>query len=130
MVSLSPKGMMKKLLSLAAGVAGAGILLAPLVLAPKANAGYYERTPGSWACKNSLDPQCENPERNIADSWAAKNNPGPEYSEPPRIDAKLAKGSWVCRNNQNTPSCGNPLRYSIPSSDRENWPTYFPQSGQ
>lgn len=118
---------MKKLLSVSAGVLGAGILLAPFALAPKADAVYYERNPGSWACKNSLDPQCENPERDIAESWAKKNNPGPDYSEPPRIGADLAKGSWVCRNNQNTPACSNPLRYTIPDSDTENWPTYFPE---
>ncbi len=117
---------MKKLLSVSSGLLGLGILFAPLAFAPKASAGYYEREPGSFACRNSLDPQCDNPARNTADTgWVCKNNPGPDCAEPPRISSELSKGSWVCRNNQNTPSCGNPLRYSIPESDRENWPTYF-----
>lgn len=119
---------MKKLLSISSGVLGLGILLAPLAFAPKASAVYYEREPGSFACRNSLDPQCENPARNISDSWACKNNPGPDCAEPPRIDSELSKGNWACRNNQNTPSCGNPLRFSIPDSDTENWPTYFDNS--
>lgn len=122
---------MKKLLSFSVGVVSAGILLAPFALAPKANAIYYEREPGSWACKNSLDPQCENPTRDIGTAedggWACKNNPGPVCTEPPRIDAELSEGSWVCRYNQNTPACDNPLRYSIPDSDVDNWPTYFPE---
>lgn len=123
--------MMKKLLSLSASFIGAGILLAPIAFTPKAQAIYYEREPGSFACDNSLDPQCENPTRDIGEaeegSWACKNNPGPDCTEPPRIGEELEKGVWSCRFNQNTPACSNPIRYSVPESDRENWPTYFPQ---
>jgi hypothetical protein len=131
MVSLTPKAMIKKLLPLSASIAGVGILLAPIAFAPKAEAIYYEREPGSFACENSLDPQCENPEREIGTAeeggWACRNNPGPVCTEPPRVDQELEKGAWVCRFNQNTPACGNPIRYSVPESDRENWPTYFPE---
>lgn len=119
---------MKKLFTLSVGIAGAGILLAPFAaFAPAAQAIYYEREPGSYACRNSLDPQCENPVREIeSESWTCKNNPGPDCTEPPRISQDLAKGAWVCRNNQNVVSCGNPVRYTVPESDLENWPTYFP----
>ncbi len=123
---------MKKLLSVSAGLLGMGILLAPLAFSPKASAVYYERERGTFPCRNSLDPQCENPTREIGETesggWACKNNPGPDCAEPPRIGSELQKGSWVCRNNQNTPSCGNPLRFSIPDDDVENWPTYFDNS--
>lgn len=132
MVSLTPKAMIKKLLTLSASIAGASILLAPIAFAPKAEAIYYEREPGSFACDNSLDPQCENPPRNIGEaeegSWACDNNPGPDCAEPPRIDQELSDGAWTCRFNQNTPACGNQIRYTVPESDRENWPTYFPQA--
>lgn len=123
--------MIKKLLSLSMGIAGAGILLAPLAFAPKAQAIYYEREPGTFACKNSLDPQCENPTRDIGTAeeggWACKNNPGPVCTEPPRIDEELEAGVWTCKLNQNTPACDNPIRYTVPEDDRDNWPTYFPQ---
>lgn len=118
---------MKKIFSLSMGIAGAGILLAPFAFAPAAQAIYYEREPGTFACRNSLDPQCENSERNIeSESWRCRNNPGPECTEPPRIDQKLARGTWVCRNNQNVVSCKNPVRFTVPDDDLENWPTYFP----
>lgn len=133
MASLTPKEMIKKLSLLSVGAASAGILLAPVVFAPKASAIYYEREPGTYACRNSLDPQCENPPREIGDaeegSWACQNNPGPDCTEPPRIGQDLDAGVWACRFNQNTPACGNPIRYSVPESDRENWPTYFPEVG-
>jgi hypothetical protein len=120
---------MKKLRSVSAGLLGVGILLAPLAFASKASATYYERTPGSFACRNSLDPQCKNPARETGEtkkgSWSCRNNPGPTCTEPPRISSDLKKGTWGCRNNQNTPTCANPLRFSIPTSDHENWPTYF-----
>lgn len=121
---------MKKLFSLSMGIAGAGVLLAPFAaFAPAAQAIYYERTAGSYECRNSLDPQCENPTREIeAEGWVCKNNPGPDCAEPPRVGQSLAKGSWVCRNNQNVVSCGNPVRFSVPDSDLENWPTYFPEA--
>lgn len=123
---------MKNLLSVSAGLLGVGILLAPLAFAPKASATYYERAAGTYACRNSLDPQCKNPTRSIGEaekgSWACRNNPGPACTEPPRIASELKKGTWVCRNNQNTPACANPLRFSIPDDDQENWPTYFPQA--
>lgn len=119
--------MMKKLFTLSMGIAGAGILLAPFAVAPDAQAIYYEREPGTFACRNSLDPQCENSAREIeAESWRCKNNPGPECTEPPRVDQALAKGSWVCRSNQNVVSCANPVRFTVPDSDLDNWPTYFP----
>lgn len=130
MVSLTPKAMIKKLLPLSAGIAGASVLLASFAFAPKAEAIYYEREPGSTACDNSLDPQCENPPREIGEaeegSWACDNNPGPACTDPPRLDQELSQGAWVCRFNQNTPACSNPIRYTVPESDRENWPTYFP----
>jgi len=128
---------MKNLLSVSAGVLGVGILLAPLAFAAESQQDtfnppgthYYERERGTFACRNSLDPQCKNPTRDIGEAkkgtWACRNNPGPACTNPPRIDRDLAKGTWVCRNNQNTPACGNPLRYSIPDWDHDNWPTYF-----
>jgi hypothetical protein len=121
--------MIKKLSLLSIGIASASALLAPIVLASKAEAVYYERTPGTYECRNSLDPQCKNPTRDIGKaeegSWACKNNPGPACTKPPRISESLAKGNWTCRFNQNTPSCGNPIRFSVPESDRSNWPNYF-----
>ncbi|MCU0523320.1 MAG: hypothetical protein MUF72_00680 [Elainella sp. Prado103] len=119
---------MKKLFSLSIVLAGAGISLAPFAaFAPAAQAIYYERTPGSYACRNSLDPQCENPTRDFeSEKWICKNNPGPDCAEPPRVDQELARGAWVCRNNQNVVSCQNPIRYSVPDSELETWPTYFP----
>lgn len=121
---------MKKLSLLSAGIAGASVLLAPLAFIPAAQAIYYEREPGSFACRNSLDPQCGNPTREIeSEDWRCDNNPGPDCTDQaPRISEDLEKGVWTCRFNQNTPACGNPIRYSVPDSDRENWPTYFPQN--
>lgn len=120
---------MKKLLTLSAGVASVGILLAPFALAPQAGAIYYERSPGSFECDNSLDPQCENPERAIEnEDWRCTNNPGPECAEPPRIDEELTGGNWTCDNNQNVVACANPIRFSVPDDDLDNWPTYFPES--
>ena len=114
-----------------------GILFAPLAFAAESQSDtfnppgthYYERERGTFACRNSLDPQCKNPTRDIGEAkkgtWACRNNPGPACTEPPRIGSELKKGTWACRNNQNTPACGNPLRYSIPDWDHDNWPTYF-----
>ena len=128
---------MKKLLSVSAGVLGVGILFAPLAFAAESQSDtfnppgthYYERERGTFACRNSLDPQCKNPTRDTGEAkkgtWACRNNPGPACTEPPRIGSELKKGTWVCRNNQNTPACSNPLRYSIPDWDHDNWPTYF-----
>jgi hypothetical protein len=128
MLPFSVKAKMKKLLTLSAGVASVGILLAPFAFAPQAGAIYYERDPDSYACRNSLDPQCENPERGIeAESWVCKNNPGPDCAEPPRVDEELSRGNWTCRNNQNVVACTNPIRYTVPDDDLDNWPTYFPE---
>jgi hypothetical protein len=128
MESLTPKAMIKQLSLFSIGIVSAGMLLAPLVFASKAEA-YYERTPGSFACRNSLDPQCKNPKRSIGEaksgSFACRNNPGPACTKPPRISQSLKSGNWSCRFNQNTPSCGNPIRYTVPASDRSNWPGYF-----
>lgn len=122
--------MNKKLLPFSVGIASVGILLAPFTFAPKAEAIYYERARGSFECRNSLDPQCENPERPTEDAgWRCKNNPGPECAEPPRIDQDLTKGNWSCRTNQNVVSCKNPVRFSVPDEDLDNWPTYFPETG-
>lgn len=124
----SPTTTVKKLL-LSTGLLGAGVILAPFLNIAPAAAIYYERTPRTFECRNSLDPQCENPPRAIeSESWRCRNNPGPDCTEPPRIDEELARGNWTCRKNQNVVACRNPIRFTVPEEDRDNWPTYFPQS--
>ncbi|WP_088891631.1 hypothetical protein [Leptolyngbya ohadii] len=126
MKSQSAHALIKKLI-LSAGVAGAMVAAGAVIESPIARAAYPERTPGTFECRNSLDPQCENPPRAIeSESWRSLNNPGPEFSEAPRVPLEPERGNRQCFNNQNVVLCGNPIRYTV--ADPEAWPTYFPES--
>lgn len=123
---MKARSLVQKLM-LSAGVAGAMIAAGSLAYSPAARAEYPERTPGTFECRNNLDPQCNQPARQIeSESWRSRNNPGPEYSEPPRISGELAPGDRLCLHNQNTPACNNPIRYTV--ADPETWPSYFRES--
>ena len=114
---------------LSASVAGAMIAAGSLAYSPAAQAAYPERTPGSFECRNSLDPQCNGSARQIeSEKWRCRNNPGPECAEPPRISGDLEAGTRLCLHNQNTPACNNPVRYTV--ADPEAWPSYFPESSR
>jgi|GEM_PF-6906625 hypothetical protein len=118
--------LVKKLI-LSAGVASAMVAAGAVIESPIARAAYPERTPGTFECRNSLDPQCENPAREIeSEDWRALKNPGPDYADPPRVDVEPEAGNRQCRNNQNVVLCSNPIRYTV--EDPEAWPTYFQET--
>ena len=116
----------QKKLAVSVSVASFVALTGFLAYGSAARAEYPERTPGTTACDNSLDPQCENPPRAITnEDWRCDNNPGPDCAEPPRVSTTLSEGDQQCLHNQNVVACNNPLRYTV--ADPEQWPTYFPE---
>lgn len=126
MKSQSAHALIKKLI-LSAGVVSTMVAAGAVIESPIARAAYPERTPGTFECRNSLDPQCENPAREIeSEAWRARNNPGPDFAEPPRITQEPEAGNQQCRNNQNVVLCSNPIRYTV--EDPEAWSTFFPES--
>lgn len=105
------------------GLISAGLMATGLFVNAPASAEPSDRVPGTYVCLNSLDPACENPERDLEpNSFACLNNPNPECENPERYSSDVEEGGTVCVNNQNV-FCGNAVRFSV--QDPEAWPTYF-----